>query len=82
MGKRSSIGIVSQTSDAPGATGVQDHGYYKLDRINSVASKDRSAVFNNLIQLVNEDNLRQAFRGGGICQETDVQSTSKSPSGF
>lgn len=38
-------------------------GYYKLDRINSVALRDRKAVFNNLSQLVNEDNLRQAFRG-------------------
>ena len=38
-------------------------GYYKLDRINSVAMRDREAVFNNLSQLVNEDNLRQAFRG-------------------
>ena len=38
-------------------------GYYKLDRINSVAVRDRNAIFNNLSQLVNEDNLRQAFRG-------------------
>src|SRR3989338_6853776 len=38
-------------------------GYYKLDRINSVAMRDREAVFNNLSQLVNEYNLRQAFRG-------------------
>lgn len=38
-------------------------GYYKLDRINSVAVRDREAVFNNLSQLVNEDNLKQAFRG-------------------
>jgi RNA-directed DNA polymerase len=38
-------------------------GYYKLDRINSVAVRDRNAVFNNLSQLVSEDNLRQAFRG-------------------
>src|SRR5574337_527767 len=38
-------------------------GYYKLDRINSVALRDREAVFKNLSQLVNEDNLRQAFRG-------------------
>lgn len=38
-------------------------GYYKLDRINSVALRNRDAVFNNLSQLVNEDNLRQAFRG-------------------
>lgn len=38
-------------------------GYYKLDRINSVAKRDPKAVFNNLSQLVSEDNLRQAFRG-------------------
>ncbi len=38
-------------------------GYYKLDRINSVAIRDRSAVFNNLSQLLSEDNLKRAFRG-------------------
>ena len=38
-------------------------GYYKLDRINSVAGRDREAVFNNLSQLLSEDNLRQVFRG-------------------
>jgi len=54
-------------------------GYYKLDRINSVALRDREAVFRNLSQLVNEDNLRQAFRGldgskaVGIDQVTKAQ---------
>ena len=38
-------------------------GYYKLDRISSVATRDRDAVFSNLIHLVSEDNLVQAFRG-------------------
>ena len=39
-------------------------GYYGLDRINSVAVRDRAQVFNNLIHKVsNEDNLIQAFRG-------------------
>ena len=38
-------------------------GYYKLDRINSVAARDRQTVFNNLIQLLSEENLVQAFRG-------------------
>lgn len=38
-------------------------GYYKIDRINSVATRDRATVFNNLSQLINEDNLVQAFRG-------------------
>lgn len=38
-------------------------GYYKLDRINSVAIRDPFAVFNNLSQLLSEDNLMRAFRG-------------------
>ena len=37
-------------------------GYYKLDRINSVAKRDHNTIFNNLSQLLSEDNLRQAFR--------------------
>ena len=54
-------------------------GYYKLDRINFVALRDQAQVFNNLSQLVNEDNLRQAFRGldgskaVGIDKVTKVQ---------
>jgi group II intron reverse transcriptase/maturase len=38
-------------------------GYFGLDRISSVAVRDRSAVFSNLIHHVNEENLAQAFRG-------------------
>ena len=62
--ERREIRAVDQFSlkPEPCADGVFK-GYYKLDRINSVAVRDRSAVFNNLSQLLNEDNLRQAFRG-------------------
>ncbi len=38
-------------------------GYYKLDWIKSVATKDRNAVFRNLMHHIHEDNLLQAFRG-------------------
>ena len=38
-------------------------GYYRLDWIESVATRDRNAVFKNLIHHLNEDNLVQAFRG-------------------
>jgi RNA-directed DNA polymerase len=37
-------------------------GYCKLERINSVAIRDRDAIFNNLSHTLNENNLRQAFR--------------------
>jgi len=68
----------SSLKPAPCADGAFK-GYYKLDRINSVALRDRAAVFNNLSQLMNEDNLRQAFRGldgskaVGIDQVTKTQ---------
>jgi group II intron reverse transcriptase/maturase len=54
-------------------------GYYGLDRINSVATRDRTQVFNNLMHLIDEDNLVQAFRGldgskaVGIDQVTKVE---------
>lgn len=54
-------------------------GYYGLDRINSVAVKNREAVFNNLMHHVNEENLRQAFRvldgskAVGIDQVTKIE---------
>lgn len=38
-------------------------GYYGLDRISSVATRDKTPVFNNLIHHVNDENLVQAFRG-------------------
>jgi group II intron reverse transcriptase/maturase len=56
-------------------------GYYKLDRINSVALKDRSAVFNNLSQLMNEDNLRQAFRGLDGSKAVGIDSVTKTQYG-
>ncbi len=53
-------------------------GYYKLDRINSVALRDRTAVFNNLSQLVNGDNLRQAFRGLDGSKAVGIDQVTKS----
>jgi len=53
---------LSSLKPQPCADGIFK-GYYKVDRINSVAIRDRSAVFNNLSQLLSEDNLRRAFRG-------------------
>lgn len=52
-------------------------GYYKLDRINSVAKKDRSAVFSNLSQLLSEGNLEQAFRGLDGSKATGIDNVTK-----
>ena len=53
-------------------------GYYGLDRINSVAMRDRSAVFSNLIHHVDEDNLMQAFRGLDGSKAVGIDQVTKS----
>ncbi len=56
-------------------------GYYKLDWINSVAVRDPQRVFDNLIHHVNEDNLRQAFRGLNGRKAVGVDHVTKSEYG-
>ena len=53
-------------------------GYYKLDRIESVATRDREAIFNNLSHLVNEENLLQAFRGLDGSKAVGIDNVTKS----
>ena len=56
-------------------------GYYKLDRINSVATNTPSTVFNNLMHLVSEDNLKRAFRGLDGAKATGIDHVTKSQYG-
>lgn len=53
-------------------------GYYGLDRINSVAIRNRNAVFNNLVHHINEDNLIQAFRGLDGSKASGIDHVTKS----
>lgn len=61
----------------PCAAGVFK-GYYRLDWINSVAKKDSKAVFRNLVHHINEDNLRQAFRGLDGAKAVGIDRVTKS----
>lgn len=56
-------------------------GYYGLDRISSVAVRDRKTVFGNLIHHVNEDNLLQAFRGLDGSKAVGIDHVTKSEYG-
>lgn len=56
-------------------------GYYGLDRINSVAMRDRTQVFGNLIHHVSEDNLIQAFRGLDGTKAVGIDQVTKSEYG-
>lgn len=56
-------------------------GYFGLDRINSVAIRDRKTIFNNLIHHINEDNLIQAFRGLDGSKAVGIDQVTKSEYG-